>query len=219
MTDIIGSTGVGSASQPIYYTGSAFAGVTGIANEYLTNSKVTIMGSDVSLGGSIDTFSGAGTFNGAIVINNTLQVGNPTTNRNMQLHGELRFNGLSNVYLNYVAANSGIHCSTGFYSDSYISASSDARLKKNLKDVHISLADIADAPAVEFDWIDKNKGRGAGSIAQHWQNVLPLNVHRWEDGSLSMEYGNIALISAITIARRVCELEREIKELRNRLPQ
>lgn len=122
-----------------------------------------------------------------------------------------------------------LHTNVGFAADGFISAggvssSSDARLKKNLKDIALTVHDIAAAPAVSFDWVD-DRGSSAGSIAQYWQPLLPDNVRAWEvDGFLSMEYGNIALLAAITIARavetqeqKIARLEARVQELENQL--
>lgn len=89
--------------------------------------------------------------------------------------------------------------------------SSDQRLKTNLSPIALTVEQIASAPAVEFNWVG-NGQRGAGSIAQYWEEQLPYNVHRNGD-LLTMEYGNIALISAIVCARKIQELEDKIKEL------
>jgi len=141
-----------------------------------------------------------------------------------------RLNITANAYLEYNSSNAGIHASKGIYSDGYMTAgstssSSDARLKKNLRPVNLSVAQIANAPAVVFDWIDEYKGSGAGSIAQYWQEILPHNVRCFdEDGMLSMEYGNIALLAAITIAKnvetheqKITRLERRVKSLETQL--
>lgn len=97
--------------------------------------------------------------------------------------------------------------------------SSDATLKTNLADITYSVADIAKAPAVTFDWKD-GRGRSAGSIAQYWKNVLPELVHG-EEGNMSLAYGQLALVNTIIEAReietlkaRVAELEAEVKRLR-----
>lgn len=122
-----------------------------------------------------------------------------------------------------------LRTNVGFAADGFISAggvasSSDARLKKNLKDIALTVHDIAAAPAVSFEWVD-DRGSSAGSIAQYWQTLLPDNVRAWEvDGFLSMEYGNIALLAAITIARavetqeqKIARLEARVQELENQL--
>ena len=123
----------------------------------------------------------------------------------------------------YLRTNVGF-AADGFISAGGVSSSSDARLKKNLKDIALTVHDIAAAPAVSFDWID-DRGSSAGSIAQYWQPLLPYNVRAWEvDGFLSMEYGNIALLAAITIARavetqeqKIARLEARVQELENQL--
>ena len=126
-------------------------------------------------------------------------------------------------YIEYNRSNAGFHFSKGLYSDYYITAgstssSSDARLKKNRRDIVLAIADIAKAPAVEFDWVDETKGSGAGSIAQYWEGLLPQNVKCYgEDGMLSMEYGNIALIAAITLARGYETHEQKIARLERRV--
>lgn len=126
-------------------------------------------------------------------------------------------------YIEYNRSNAGFHFSKGLYSDYYITAgstssSSDARMKKNCRDIVLAIADIAKAPAVEFDWVDETKGSGAGSIAQYWEGLLPQNVRCYgEDGMLSMEYGNIALIAAITLARGYETHEQKIARLERRV--
>jgi hypothetical protein len=156
--------------------------------------------------------------NRAVSVTNTLTVGSDTT-----IGGRLYLT--SNAYMEYSSSNVGIHISRGIYSDGYVSAgglnsSSDARLKKNIRPVLLTLHQISSAPAVEFDWVDEFKGRGAGSIAQYWQDILPYNVRRFdEDGMLAMEYGNIALLSAITIARAVETQEQRIERLETRVKE
>ena len=70
---------------------------------------------------------------------------------------------------------------------------------------------------IQYKWND-NRDNGklhVGSIAQDWQKVLPEVVLRANDsqGTLSLQYGVAALVSAITIARKVVDHERRIKEL------
>ena len=146
--------------------------------------------------------------------------------RNLTVGGDMTVNGrlyiTSNAYLEYSTSNTGVHFSKGIYSDYYITAgstssASDARLKKNQQPVMLTVEQIAQAPAVTFDWIDETKGSGAGSIAQYWQAILPNNVKRWDGDFLSMEYGNIALLSAITLARTVESHEKKIERLERRV--
>ena len=70
---------------------------------------------------------------------------------------------------------------------------------------------IAKAPSFRFSWKDGN-GVDVGSSAQYWKNLLPDAVKE-RDGYLEMGYGNIALISAISIAKEVESIEQKVKRL------
>ena len=109
------------------------------------------------------------------------------------------------------------HSTTGVYSDGYVSAkgqntSSDLRLKDVLGSVTLPLERIAKAPSFEFRWRD-GSGESAGSSAQYWKEALPSAVKE-RGGYLEMQYGNIALISAISIARETMRIDREVTRLR-----
>lgn len=120
-----------------------------------------------------------------------------------------------------------LHATTGIWSDGYVSAkgqntSSDMRLKNVLNDVILSVKDIANAPSMRFAW--KNGGGvDVGSSAQYWQVLLPDAVKE-RDGMLEMQYANIALLSAIALAKnfetheeRIKRLEKENMELKQRI--
>lgn len=91
---------------------------------------------------------------------------------------------------------------------------SDATKKMNLKDIALSVGQIASAPAVTFDW--KTGGRSFGSIAQYWKGVLPESV-LGEEGDYSLAYAQLALVSAINLARHETEQDREIRELKKKV--
>ena len=115
-----------------------------------------------------------------------------------------------------ITGSSTIYGKTGVYSDGYVSAkglnqSSDIRLKEKISDIRISAAAIANAPSFLFSW-KKNGLRDVGSSAQYWKNVLPDAVKE-RDGWLEMAYGNIALISAISLARDFETLEQRVDRL------
>lgn len=150
-------------------------------------------------------------------VDGAMIVGGTATNKDLTVFGKLYLGKTvspATAYIEYDTSNSVIHANVGFYSSSFVdggglSSSSDIRLKENLRDVMLTIEQIADAPAVEFDWKDKTRGSSAGSIAQYWEKILPKNVHNFS-GHLSMEYGNIALLAAITLAREVKELRRKL---------
>jgi len=152
------------------------------------------------------------------------KVNNVVTDTPLTVWG--RINLTDAAYLEYNSSNAGIHASKGIYSDYYITAgstssSSDARLKRNLRPVKLTVRDVAAAPAVEFDWVDERMpGSGAGSIAQYWQEFLPWNIRTFdEDGMLSMEYGNVALLAAIITARAVESQEERIERLEKKVAE
>lgn len=91
---------------------------------------------------------------------------------------------------------------------------SDATLKKNLQDLKYTVEDIAKAPAVSFDWKDK-EGHSFGSIAQYWKPICPEMVHGVE-GQYSLAYAQGAFTNTILLARRIVELEKQIKELKDK---
>ena len=64
----------------------------------------------------------------------------------------------------------------GFMSFRGQNTSSDARLKRYIRDIHVPLTTIAKAPNVVFSWLDTGK-LDMGSIAQYWQKHLPLSVY------------------------------------------
>ena len=115
-----------------------------------------------------------------------------------------------------VYSSSTVYAKTGMYSDGYVSAkgqntSSDLRLKHKISDIILSPKQIAAAPAMLFSW--KESGlRDVGSSAQYWRNILPDSVKE-RDGWLEMGYGNIALVSVITVARELETVEEKIKRL------
>lgn len=102
---------------------------------------------------------------------------------------------------------------------------SDARLKTVLGDAGIKVADIAAAPAVRFTW-NKTGVVALGTTAQYWRTVAPELAPVLPDGTLGMNYGVAALLSAVSLARmtldheeRIAELERENGELRQQIAE
>ena len=105
----------------------------------------------------------------------------------------------------------------GIYATDYVTALSDIR-KKDVEDFFdIAVDDVAKAPIIRYTWKSgEDKRTHVGSVAQYWQKVLPEAVPE-VDGYLSMDYGKLALLSAIATARRVVELEVRVIQLENKL--
>lgn len=98
------------------------------------------------------------------------------------------------------------------YSAGYVTALSDARKKKVLGDVVLSAEQIAQMPAVRFEWKDpKKSGMFIGTLAQNWREILPEAVHTLDDGTLSFDYQSAALVSVINLAREIEAVKSKLK--------
>ena len=104
--------------------------------------------------------------------------------------------------------------------------SSDIRLKYIRSYAGASIEQIADAPIFNFVFKDSTQYIHLGTSAQYWQNIFPCGVSEMSDTYLAMDYGAIALASAVMVARkvqnhedRILELERENEQLRNEIKQ
>ena len=94
-----------------------------------------------------------------------------------------------------------------------VAAASDERLKKDWAGLAKDFVDrLAVTKHGTFTRIDSGK-RQAGSSAQDWQKLLPEVVSEDADGTLSLAYGNAALVSAIELAKRVIGQEARIAKL------
>ena len=112
-----------------------------------------------------------------------------------------------------------IYSNTGVYSAGYVTALSDERDKNIIENFEIPLDYIANAPMVSYEWKDKEKhgyGQHVGSVAQYWLRELPELVPELND-RYSMDYGRIALLSAITDARHIVNLEQRVERLERRV--
>ena len=171
------------------------------------------------------------------ITNATYTLNNSSTNPYLKLvHGGINWylQAYSNIYV-YLGAgttnslridNQGntytpgtFNAKVGIWSDGYVSAkgqntTSDMRLKNKGRDVFLTIKDIANAPAFEYTWKDGTPGVMVGSSAQYWrginENLAPLGP----DGKyLAMQYGNVALLGVISLARHFETLEERVKRL------
>lgn len=203
----------------------AMSGVTNIDSLLhldTTNSRIGIAQSSPAY-----TLDVTGTLRatGAATLGSTLGVtGLATFGNNVRLSGHsLYFDSSHSKYAVYDTTVGGLHFNCGIYSDSWVSAggvstTSDINLKTDFVKVKLTVEDIAGAPAFDFAWKD-GRGRSAGSIAQYWKKLLPNNVSTISGKYLAMEYGNIALLSAITIAKAVESQEAKIERLEKRVEE
>jgi hypothetical protein len=96
-----------------------------------------------------------------------------------------------------------------------VTAFSDERLKKDWTALPADFVKrLAAVKSGTYTRIDSGN-RQAGSSAQDWQTLLPEVVMTGtdEDQTLSLAYGNAALVSAIELAKDNCELRARIERL------
>lgn len=91
---------------------------------------------------------------------------------------------------------------------------SDERKKTILRNVELSLNEVADAPLIEHYYnSDDKKTTHVGSIAQYWAGLNDWFCKKDSEGFYTMEIQNAALASSISVAREVVRLKERIREL------
>jgi hypothetical protein len=94
-----------------------------------------------------------------------------------------------------------------------ITAYSDERLNKYWKKLPDTfIYDLVNVKYGTYTRIDTGE-KQAGTSAQDWQNLLPEVVLQHEDGTLSLAYGNAALVTILKLAEKVIELETRLAKL------
>ena len=98
------------------------------------------------------------------------------------------------------------------YSAGYVTALSDARKKRVLGDIVLSAEQIAQMPAVRFEWKDPKKpGMFIGTLAQNWREILPEAVHTLDDGTLSFDYQSASIVALINLADEIVSIKNKLK--------
>jgi len=117
-----------------------------------------------------------------------------------------------NIYANGSASFQSV------YSTGAVSSLSDIRYKDIVRHFALNIEAIANASIIQFRWKESHDtDTHVGGIAQEWQAILPDAVHETKDGKLAMDYGTIAYTSAVSLARKVVEQQKEIDDLKERL--
>jgi len=143
-------------------------------------------------------------------VNGTLGVNGAATFGSTALVATRLTVGQSSLNTSYALYVSGTFVSTG---DQAIS--SDATLKKNWRPLRYGVSEIAAATAGVFDWKD-GRGSSAGTKAQDWLPLVPELVHG-NEGSMTLAYGQIAMLNTILLARHENEQDREIRRLKEKV--
>lgn len=97
-------------------------------------------------------------------------------------------------------------------------ASSDRRLKDNLKPIENASEKISKISGYEFDWNDKAvdfEGHDVGVVAQEIEEVLPEVVTERKDGYKAVKYEKIVAL----LIEGMKEQQKEIEELKERINQ
>lgn len=99
-----------------------------------------------------------------------------------------------------------------------ITTYSDIRKKTKLEEVSLSLNQIADAPLIKHYYNnDITKTIHVSTIAQYWMDINDWFCKFDSDGYYTMEIQNLALASAISIARELVKSNKIIAELMDRI--
>ena len=95
---------------------------------------------------------------------------------------------------------------------------SDIHKKNVIDDIELDVNAIALARLIRFTWKDgHDQNEHVGGIAQEWQKILPEAVHETKDGKLSLDYGLVGMVSAVSLANKVAEQQQRIDDLERRL--
>ena len=95
-------------------------------------------------------------------------------------------------------------------------ASSDKRLKDNLKPIENSLEKVSKLSGYEFDWNDKQdtyQGHDVGVIAQEVEEVLPEVVTTRDSGYKAVKYEKLVPL----LIESIKELKEEVNGLKSKL--
>ena len=108
-----------------------------------------------------------------------------------------------------------LHVAGNILASGEITASSDARKKNIISNTKFNVKDIASARSILYEWNDdrdkdNEKKIHGGSIAQDWIGKADSFLSQDNDGFYSINYGALALCSAITIAKEVVKHEDRI---------
>ena len=90
---------------------------------------------------------------------------------------------------------------------------SDIRLKDIVSNAGASVEQIADAPVFNYKWKAGGTQVMLGTKAQYWRDVFPFGVTEGPNSYLYMDPANIALASAVMVARKVQSHEDRIAAL------
>lgn len=196
------------------------------------NATSFVFNNSVTMSGNASTIYGPNSSWGAYLqvggngrtVSGSLSASVATTNGNLHLDS----GSDKGMYLNYYSGTAGFFFGNGasgtigtitnagaLTMNNNITAYSDERLKKDWSPLPADFIErLAKVKAGTYTRIDGGE-RQAGSSAQEWQTLLPEVVMEGTDEAktLSLAYGNAALVAAVKLAERVVALEARIAAL------
>ena len=186
-----------------------------------SNKTITISGTSVTLGGSISDetlFGGTGLVSGSAGVSKTLQ--DVTNEGSSSINALTVGNGTDSTSKTtgalIVSGGLGVLNTINAGGDVVAFASSDERLKDNIKPIENPLDIISKISGNTFDWNSEKQniynGKDYGVIAQEIQKVMPELVNTRDSGYLAVKYDKIVPL----LIESIKELKKEIEELKSK---
>lgn len=204
---VVGTVGI-SGDIYLHNTGTIYAKDSTDTDRSIlafTSSNQLILGSGVpAAGGS------------TYIMGNTIDIragGAAASNRTIYI------TAAQNVGIGTTSPSQKLHVVGNILASGEVTASSDERKKNIISNTKFNVRDIASARSIIYEWNDdrdkdNEKKIHGGSIAQDWLGKADSFLSQDNDGWYSINYGALALCSAITIAREVVKHDDEITRLK-----
>lgn len=187
-----------SATTHYLYLGTVTTGTATAVN--VSTTKLTFQPSTGTLAATI--FSGS-----ASNIATTLTATNATFYPTFVSSNSTTTNQVPNVATAFT-----FNASTGTLTSTIVTASSDERLKENVRPITGALDLVQQLAGVIFNRIGQTDDE-IGYLAQKVEKILPQVVHTAADGMKSIAYGNIVAL----LSEAIKEQQAQIEELKGRL--
>ena len=111
-----------------------------------------------------------------------------------------------------VATAFNFNASTGTLTATIVTASSDERLKENVRPIKDALSTVLQLSGVLFNRIGQTDDE-IGYIAQQVEKIIPQVIHTDADGMKSLAYGNLVAL----LGEAIREQQQQIEELKGRI--
>lgn len=175
---------------------------------------------NISVGSTLKTTSGSASAYwtvGTSSVNSsyTLYVNGNASIKNIAIGNEQSVNTVSCAVIQTLNSR-GIYIKSGSapnYVDGTWANASDIRLKDIVSYAGASVEQVANAPIFNYKWKAGGTQVMLGTKAQYWCDVFPFGVTEGPNGYLYIDPANIALASAVMVARKVQSHEERIAAL------